>query len=48
MARALGDTQSAASYRRLFEQGARWIDANLFNGEYYVQKIQGMPAARIP
>jgi non-lysosomal glucosylceramidase len=42
MARALGDA-SAAEYRRLFESGSRSIDANLFNGEYYIQKVQGRP-----
>ena len=47
MARAMGDTKSAAEYRRLFESGSRWIDANLFNGEYYVQKIAGIPKDRI-
>jgi non-lysosomal glucosylceramidase len=41
MARAAGDSASAETYRNLFEQGSRWIDANLFNGEYYVQKIRG-------
>ena len=47
MARATGDTASAAIYRRLFENGSKWIDQNLFNGEYYIQKIQGQPADRI-
>ncbi len=42
MARAVGDDASAAEYRRLFESGSQWIDANLFNGEYYIQKIRGM------
>ena len=41
MARAAGDSSSANEYRRLFEQGSRWIDANLFNGEFYVQKVRG-------
>ena len=41
MARALGDQDAAAEYRRLFENGSKWIDANLFNGEYYIQKIEG-------
>ncbi|HEY3744116.1 MAG TPA: GH116 family glycosyl-hydrolase [Bryobacteraceae bacterium] len=41
MARAVGDMSSAAEYRRLFESGSKWIDANLFNGEYYIQKIRG-------
>lgn len=39
MARALGDADAAVEYRRLFEGGKEWIDKNLFNGEYYIQKI---------
>lgn len=41
MARLVGDTSSATQYRGIFEHGSRWTDANLFNGEFYVQKIQG-------
>jgi uncharacterized protein (DUF608 family) len=41
MARAAGDTSSAETYKSLFEQGRRWTDANLFNGEYYIQKVRG-------
>jgi uncharacterized protein (DUF608 family) len=44
MARALGDQDSAAEYRRLFESGSQWIDSNLFNGEYYIQKVEGWAA----
>ncbi len=47
MARAVGDAGAAAEYRQLFEKGSRWIDANLFNGEYYIQKIQGSASANI-
>jgi uncharacterized protein (DUF608 family) len=47
MARAAGDTASAAEYRRLFESGSKWIDANLFNGEFYVQKIRGIAKDKI-
>jgi hypothetical protein len=47
MARALGDQDSAAEYRRLFENGSKWIDANLFNGEYYIQKIEGRPKEEV-
>ncbi|MCX6622557.1 MAG: GH116 family glycosyl-hydrolase [Acidobacteria bacterium] len=47
MARAMGDQASAAQYRRLYERGRAWIDANLFNGEYYVQKITGIPKEKI-
>ena len=39
MARAVGDTDSAEEYHRLFTQGSQWIDENLFNGEFYIQKI---------
>ncbi|HEX3470689.1 MAG TPA: GH116 family glycosyl-hydrolase, partial [Silvibacterium sp.] len=41
MAQAAGDGPSASKYGRLFEQGRRWIDGNLFNGEYYVQQTRG-------
>jgi uncharacterized protein (DUF608 family) len=47
MARAMGDSKSADEYRRLFAQGSAWIDANLFNGEYYVQKIRPMQGDKI-
>ena len=47
MARALGDQDSAAEYRRLFENGSKWIDANLFNGEYYIQKVEGRPKEEV-
>ncbi len=47
MARAMQDLTSAAEYRRLFESGRRWLDANLFNGEYYIQKIEGRSEASI-
>jgi hypothetical protein len=41
MARALGDTSSADQYRSLFDQGSRWVDENLFNGDFYIQQIIG-------
>ena len=47
MARAAGDTASAAEYRALFERGSKWIDANLFNGEFYMQKIRGVAKDKI-
>jgi uncharacterized protein (DUF608 family) len=47
MARAAGDGAAAETYRTLFEQGSRWIDANLFTGEFYVQKIRGFRADEI-
>jgi uncharacterized protein (DUF608 family) len=47
MARAVGDTASAAEYRGLFERGSKWIDANLFNGEFYIQQIRGVAKEKI-
>ena len=40
MARRLGEEDFAATCRRLFENGSRWIDENLFNGEYYEHQLQ--------
>ena len=40
MATALGDTEFAGHCRELFEQGRRWTDENLFNGEYYEHRIR--------
>jgi uncharacterized protein (DUF608 family) len=47
MARAVGDTQAAEEYRRVFESGSQWLDANLFNGEYYIQKVQAIRTDKI-
>ncbi len=47
MAQAAGDPQFAAQCRRLRENGSQWIDSNLFNGEYYVQRLQGIPLEKI-
>jgi uncharacterized protein (DUF608 family) len=40
MATYLGDKKFAKTCEKLFAQGSAWMDANLFNGEYYVQHIQ--------
>lgn len=47
MASAVGDNSAAGQYRRLFERGSSWIDVNLFNGEFYVQKIRGFSRDQI-
>jgi uncharacterized protein (DUF608 family) len=39
MARHLGDIKSAEKYMTLFEKGKKWSDENLWNGEYFIQKI---------
>jgi len=41
MARALGDATTADQYKKLFDQGSQWIDANLFNGNFFIQQIVG-------
>lgn len=40
MARAVGDDEFAAQCRDLYERGRAWIDANLFNGDYYEHEIR--------
>ena len=47
MADAMNDPDLANECRRMFEQGSRWIDTNLFNGEYYVQQIRAIPPDKI-
>ena len=36
---ASGTTPSPRPAAALFENGSRWIDANLFNGRYYIHKV---------
>jgi len=40
MAKHLGDKEFASACRELFHKGRGWIDARLFNGEYYEHEIQ--------
>jgi hypothetical protein len=47
MALVLGDTSAAETYRELFHKGSAWIDTNLFNGEYYIQKVRSIPKDQI-
>ena len=47
MAKVLADASSAQTYRALFEKGRSWVDANLFNGEYFIQKVRSIPKADI-
>src|SRR6185312_6896102 len=42
-----GDPQFAAECKRLFESGSKWIDANLFNGDYYIQKVRATSGSDI-
>lgn len=47
MAAAVGDDTAGAEYSALFERGSKWMDANLFNGEFYIQQIRGTPKDKI-
>ncbi len=40
MARALGESNFAEQCQHLFQNGARWTDENLWNGDYYEQQIR--------
>jgi non-lysosomal glucosylceramidase len=47
MAEHLGDLETAESYRALFEKGRARLDQALWNGEYYVQKVdESQPKAK--
>ena len=39
MALAMGEPDKAAEYTALFEKGYAWTKENLFNGKYFIQKI---------
>ena len=39
MATALGDQERATLYGSIFERGRTWVASNLFNGEYFVQRV---------
>jgi non-lysosomal glucosylceramidase len=43
MARAMGDSEAADRYNQLADAGRAWTEANLYNGEYYEQRVD--PAA---
>jgi uncharacterized protein (DUF608 family) len=39
MAEAMGDASAATEFRDIFEKGRSWTNENLFNGEYFIQKV---------
>jgi non-lysosomal glucosylceramidase len=47
MASALGDAAASARYDDLFSRGSSWIDNNLFNGEFYIQRIGSLNSDQI-
>jgi non-lysosomal glucosylceramidase len=46
MARALGEEEEAVEYRSMFERGQRGIEEQLWNGEYYVQRLDDLDEHR--
>lgn len=48
MAIFMKDREMAAKCHKLFLSGSKWTDENLFNGEYYIQKIQVPDKESIP
>lgn len=46
MAGHLGKTEIAGKYRELYEKAAPVVDEQLFNGEYYIQKLDDVDAYR--
>ncbi len=39
MAEYLGDAEAAVMYNELFDSGFKWTKENLFNGKYFIQKV---------
>lgn len=39
MADYLGDSEKAEEYKTLYEKGRKWTKENLFNGKYFIQKV---------
>ncbi len=39
MAEYIGDSAKAKEYKEIFDKGYKWTKENLFNGEYFIQKV---------
>ena len=39
MAEHLGEPDKADEYLEIFEKGKKWVKENLFNGKYFIQKV---------
>ena len=48
MAEAVGDRKRAKEYLKIFEKGSREYDSLLWNGEYYIQKVDVMEGLVVP
>lgn len=47
MAAAMGEPKTAETYREIREKGREWSDENLFNGEYFCQKLDLTDKSRL-
>ncbi|MBD3415312.1 MAG: hypothetical protein GF421_12895 [Candidatus Aminicenantes bacterium] len=48
MASALGEEKEARLYQNMFEQGSAEYDRSLWNGEYYIQKVDVLDGLTVP
>jgi non-lysosomal glucosylceramidase len=48
MSSFMKDREMASKCRRLFLNGSKWTDDNLFNGEYYIHKVEVPEKESIP
>ena len=48
MARYLGEEDKAAEYRRIYEKGRQRTERELWNGDYFIQKIDVMKGLEVP
>ncbi len=48
IARYLGETAKADEYRAIYESGRAKVDAELWNGEYYIQQMRVIPEVTVP
>ncbi|MDD2628545.1 MAG: GH116 family glycosyl hydrolase [Limnochordia bacterium] len=48
MARYLGEEDRAQEYRSIFEKGRKRVDEELWNGEYYRQKVEVLEGLTVP
>lgn len=47
MADIMGEADFAATCRELFTRGSRWIDDNLFNGDFYEQQVRPIMSNKV-
>jgi len=48
IARYLGEPDKAGEYRAIYESGRAKVDGTLWNGEYYIQKVNVIPEITVP